>query len=172
MLHIIRTRLLPLALALCLACPTSGRAAEPVPAREGALTLTDRPALRDGAEDTHENVLHPTTFVCPPNVNPPRQPIPPGKKIGDLCPPGTTPLLFFGPVASLGSAVIQPKTFVCFPQFHQQPRPVPPGKKAEDLCPSGASAWIFSGETPAKSTESTPGEAPVPQPPATSKKSP
>jgi hypothetical protein len=125
------------------------------------------------AGDAREGALHPAYFVCPPKVDPPRRPIPPGKKIDDLCPPGTNALLFFGSALTTGPALINAKSFACFPQFHQQPRPVPPGKKTADLCPSGGSAWIFFGEPPEKSTESTPGETPVPQTPAaTSKKSP
>jgi hypothetical protein len=64
-------------LALCLACFASG-CSDIAPSREGA------------------RVIHPTSFVCffpaPPSVQAQLkpQPIPPGKPLEDLCPPGCT----------------------------------------------------------------------------------
>jgi len=69
-----RTALITLAFALCLACPASGSAQTP-----RSLVMH-----------------HPRTFICDPPSGPgaQRQPIPPGKKIEDLCPPGAHAMLF------------------------------------------------------------------------------
>ena len=76
-----------IALALALACPASGSAQEPIraPSREGGTASSEiAPTL----------IFHPTTFVCVfpgvPNTKAHEQPrpIPPGKQLKDLCPPG------------------------------------------------------------------------------------
>lgn len=128
-------RTLLIAFALCLAYPTPGGAQPP-------------PARATPQDEAGTNVVHPLTFVCPPksNPNPPHHPIPPGKNIDDLCPPGTSPLLFLGPADRRPpGTMMYPGTFACFPQMHQQPRPVPPGKTTDfdDLCPAGTPAWLF-----------------------------
>jgi hypothetical protein len=86
------------------------------------------------------------TFVCVPKLNPPRQHLPPGKQLKDLCPSGESALLFPG-AGSKPGAVIHPTTFVCFPQPLEPPRPIPPGKEKsfDDLCPPGDTAWLFPG---------------------------
>jgi hypothetical protein len=61
-----------IALAICLARPTSA-----------------------SAEDAPAAVLHPKTFICdPPAWEGPPQPIPSGKQLKDLCPAGARAYLF------------------------------------------------------------------------------
>jgi|ERR1035437_3820605 hypothetical protein len=54
-------------------------------------------------QSPHAAVFHPTTFICDPPAWPggQRQPIPPGKKIEDLCPPGAHAYLFYDPFPRL-----------------------------------------------------------------------
>lgn len=79
-----------IALALCLVCLAPARAAS------GAAPAPQTP---------RSLVIHyPRTFICDPPSGPgeQRQPIPPGKKIEDLCPPGAHAYLFNdpGPIVS------------------------------------------------------------------------
>jgi hypothetical protein len=107
-------------------------------------------------------VFHPTTFVWPPKLNPPRRSVPPGKKLKDLCPPGTSALLFYDYVKTPQTGSQLPsRTFVCFPKLHQQPRPIPPGKKIEDLCPPGKGrAWRFLDPLPPQTQADTSSKSP------------
>ena len=136
----LRTALIALALALPLA---------------SCVSASGPPAQQEAPRPV---VFHPTTFVCPPKLNPPRRPIPPGKKIKDLCPPGTSALLFYDPVKTFQAGIQPPaRTFVCFPKLHQQPRPIPPGKKIEDLCPPGKGrAWTFLDPVPPQTQAAPP----------------
>ena len=151
----LRTALIALALALPLAscvqepryAPQSGAAGNQQASAPPAQQEAARPPSREAG--LPYDVFHPTTFVGPPKLNPPRRPIPPGKKIKDLCPPGTSALLFYDPVKTPKTGIQPPaRTFVCFPKLHQQPRPIPPGKKIEDLCPPGAHADLFYDPVP------------------------
>jgi len=139
-------------LTLFLASCVSGSA-------EGSKQEAARPPSREAG--LPYDVSHPTAFVCPPKLNPPRRPIPRGKKIDDLCPPGASALLFYDPVKPPHAAVIHPTTFLCFPQLHQQPRPIPPGKKIEDLCPPGKGrAWLFLDPAPPQTQAGTGSKSP------------
>jgi hypothetical protein len=68
-------------------------------------------------------IHHPTTFICLPPSGPgeQRQPIPPGKTIEDLCPPGEHAYLFHDP----GSFVLR----IPLSLFKHDPQP-DPGKQS------------------------------------------
>ena len=109
-------------------------------------------------------VIHPTTFVCVPQSRQHRRPIPPGKRIEDLCPPGASALLFHDPLPSVSHMplyspaalveVLRSKTYACMRYPQQQRRPIPPGKKIEDLCPPGTRALLFYDPVPSGSLPS------------------
>jgi hypothetical protein len=111
------------------------------------------------AQNAGPLAVHPTAFLCVPKLNPARQPIPAGKRINDLCPAGTSALLFPDPgTPPRPGAAFQLTTFACFPQPRQQPRPIPAGKTKDfdELCLPGDTAWLFTDPLLASSSLSPP----------------
>ena len=168
-----RTAIIALALSLALAACVQ----EPRYARSAAGNQPDQhapPAQQEAARPPSRkaglpyDVIHPKTVICFFPATPhtkaheQRGPIPPGKKIEDLCPPGAHVALFYDPVPHRSHAPlplgpdIRPTTFVCEPQPRQQPRPIPPGKPLKDLCPPGTSALLFYDPVPSAGPHETP----------------
>jgi hypothetical protein len=110
--------LIALALSLALACPASGSAQEPIRA-------PSREAGKASSEIAPPLVFGPTTFFCDPPAWPGAQPrpIPPGKQLKDLCPPGARAYLP-GPSVPYVSRIPPPHGLDTADPHEAQPDPV------------------------------------------------